>query len=87
MVSINFFYRLIFFFINCSGKGRVVWGVNYKDTHEWGGSDILENNENNIILMSGAEKPEIADKFRQAGWEVKALPGAGHKLLQVVIGE
>nr|XP_049694933.1 inositol polyphosphate 1-phosphatase [Helicoverpa armigera] len=70
-----------------NGKGRVVWGINYKDTHEWGGSDVKENNENNIILMSSAEKPEIADTFREAGWEVKSLPGAGHKLLKVVLGE
>lgn len=68
-----------------NGKGRVLWGVNYEDIQEWGGSDVFE--ENNIILMSAAEKPEISSKFKNAGWEVKALPGAGHKLLKVALGE
>lgn len=64
-----------------------MWGINYKEMHEWGSSYVVENNEKNILLMSSAEKPEIADKFRQAGWEVKSLPGAGHKLLKVALGE
>ncbi|CAB3237073.1 unnamed protein product [Arctia plantaginis] len=68
-----------------NGKGRVVWGVNYGDIHEWGGSNAVE--QNHVMLMSGAEKPEIAAKFKNVGWEVKTVPGAGHKLLKVVLGE
>lgn len=68
-----------------SGKGRVVWGVNYGDVREWGGSHAVE--QKNIVLMSGAEKPEISAKFKNAGWEVKTVPGAGHKLLKVALGK
>ncbi|XP_035439065.2 inositol polyphosphate 1-phosphatase [Spodoptera frugiperda] len=70
-----------------NGKGRVVWGLNYQESRETGGNDIPDTNESNIILISSAEKPEVAEKFKQAGWEVKSAPGAGHKLLKVAIGE
>ncbi|CAD0197444.1 unnamed protein product [Chrysodeixis includens] len=70
-----------------NGKGRVLWGINYKDTKKWGGSSIPKTEANNIVLMSAAEKPEILNKFKNSGWEVKSLPGAGHKLLRVATGE
>ncbi|XP_072939601.1 inositol polyphosphate 1-phosphatase [Epargyreus clarus] len=68
-----------------NGKGRIVWGVHYGETCKWYGGD--ENSGSNIILMSGAEKPEIIQKFKNSGWEVKSVPGAGHKLLKVALGE
>lgn len=69
-----------------SGKGRIVWGVCYKDTRECGGTTVGAGAETNTILMSAAEKPEVAEKIQGLGWEVKSEPGAGYKLLKVALG-
>lgn len=37
--------------------------------------------------MSGAENPEIINKFKSSGWLVKSVPGAGHKLMKVALGK
>ncbi|XP_075971682.1 inositol polyphosphate 1-phosphatase [Anticarsia gemmatalis] len=71
------------FYNNC--KGRIAWGINYGNIQKWSESEMTPGNK--IILMSGAEKPEISAKFMSAGWQVKAVPGAGHKLLKVALGE
>lgn len=69
------------------GKGRIIWGVHYGEIRECGGTETVELTDNNTILMSGAEKPEIIEKVRNAGWDVKSVPGAGHKLMKVALGE
>ncbi|CAG9559973.1 unnamed protein product [Danaus chrysippus] len=68
-----------------NGKGRIIWGLNYADKCKWSHENNV--NTNKVILMSSAEKPEIVEKFKSLGWEVKSVPGAGHKLLKVAIGE
>lgn len=69
-----------------SGKGRIVWGVCYKDTREYGTTEVGTETDSNTILMSAAEKPEVTEKIQSLGWEVKSVPGAGHKMLKVALG-
>lgn len=69
----------------CSGKGRIFWGVNYNGTQKFRICET-ENDGNKTILMSAAENPALADKFKANGWQVKSVPGAGHKLMKVAIG-
>ncbi|XP_068631223.1 inositol polyphosphate 1-phosphatase [Battus philenor] len=70
------------------GKGRIIWGVTYQDIQKWCDTSNQEiTSENKVVLISGSEKPDIVNKLMESGWEVKAVPGAGHKLLKVVLGE
>lgn len=88
MTSYEFSFILtILISLVCSGKGRIIWGINYGETHISGGTDVEEVPDNNIILMSGAEKVEIIEKVKSAGWKVKSVPGAGHKLMKVALGK
>ncbi|XP_045765794.1 inositol polyphosphate 1-phosphatase [Maniola jurtina] len=68
-----------------NGKGHIVWGLHYGKFNL--SSEDIQNSEDKVVLMSGAEKPEIMEKFKAAGWVVKSLPGAGHKLMKVALGE
>ncbi|XP_038220279.1 inositol polyphosphate 1-phosphatase [Zerene cesonia] len=68
-----------------NGKGRIVWGVNYEGTQLF--SHDNESNAKKVILMSSAENEEIIEKFKNIGWEVQSVPGAGNKLLKVALGE
>ncbi|XP_059046141.1 inositol polyphosphate 1-phosphatase [Achroia grisella] len=70
-----------------NGKGRIIWGVSYGTTKEWGTTESKSDSESNIVLMSSAENPEIVNKMKKANLEVKSVPGAGHKLLKVALGE
>lgn len=76
-------YKQILFLY--SGNGQIFWGVNYNGTRKFRLCET-ENNENKTILMSAAESPVLADKFKANGWLVKSVPGAGHKLMKVAIG-
>lgn len=75
-------YKQILFL--CSGSGRILWGVNYKGTQKFNICEIETGNK--TILMSAAENPVLADKFKANGWLVKSVPGAGHKLMKVALG-
>lgn len=61
--------------------------MSYGDTKETGGIDDVVTSDKNMVLTSGAESEEIKKKFVDAGWEVTSVPGAGHKLLKVSLGE
>ncbi|CAK1598751.1 unnamed protein product [Parnassius mnemosyne] len=69
------------------GNGRMIWGVNYKGTHNWNGGGYKTKPDNKTVLVSGAEKSDIIQKLKSSGWEVKSVPGAGNKLLKVALGE
>ncbi|XP_049869969.1 inositol polyphosphate 1-phosphatase [Pectinophora gossypiella] len=69
------------------GKGRIIWGVSYGKTRKWSEGDTSKHSIDKTVLISGAENPAIVKKFKACGWEVKSVPGAGHKLLKVAIGE
>ncbi|CAF4812231.1 unnamed protein product [Pieris macdunnoughi] len=68
------------------GSGRVIWGINYGDiklcSHEKSTSSPRK-----IILMSSAENENVINKFQDLGWEIQSVPGAGHKLLKLALGE
>ncbi|XP_045494397.1 inositol polyphosphate 1-phosphatase [Colias croceus] len=68
-----------------NGEGRIVWGVKYGDTQL--SSHESTSNDNKVILMSSAENEEVIEKFKNIGWEVQSMSGAGHKLLKVALGE
>ncbi|XP_026321984.1 inositol polyphosphate 1-phosphatase [Hyposmocoma kahamanoa] len=68
-----------------NGSGRILWGVNYNGTQKFNICEIETGNK--TILMSAAENPVLADKFKANGWLVKSVPGAGHKLMKVALGE
>ncbi|KAG6450901.1 hypothetical protein O3G_MSEX006829 [Manduca sexta] len=69
------------------GKGRIVWGISYNGIHKWGGDAMETTADNKIVLMSSAEKSEIIGKVKSSGFVSQSVPGAGHKLLKVVLGE
>ncbi|XP_045447137.1 inositol polyphosphate 1-phosphatase [Melitaea cinxia] len=69
-----------------NGKGRVIWGYSFGNIRIWSKNEDFASDEK-IILMSGAENPEIINKFKSSGWLVKSVPGAGHKLMKVALGE
>ncbi|XP_022119917.2 inositol polyphosphate 1-phosphatase [Pieris rapae] len=68
-----------------NGTGRVIWGINYGDiklcSHE------KSTSSRKIILMSSAENENVISKFKDLGWEIQSVPGAGHKLLKIALGE
>ncbi|CAH2071339.1 unnamed protein product, partial [Iphiclides podalirius] len=68
-------------------KGRVVWGVSYDGVSKWSHDNKEVGSGENVVLISGAEKPDIVEKLKNSGWEVTSVPGAGHKLLKVALGE
>lgn len=68
------------------GKGRILWGVSYGDTKETGGFE-LEVTPSQTLLLSSAESSDLKEKFEGAGWDVSSVPGAGHKLMKVALGE
>ncbi|XP_026755389.2 inositol polyphosphate 1-phosphatase [Galleria mellonella] len=70
-----------------NGKGRIIWGVNYASTKEWGTTETKSVAHSNIVLMSSAENLDVVNKLKKADLEVKSVPGAGHKLLKVALGE
>ncbi|KAM3967361.1 inositol polyphosphate 1-phosphatase [Aphomia sociella] len=70
-----------------NGGGRIIWGVSYGNTKKWGTTETQSNSQSNVVLMSGAESPNIINKIKSTGMEVKSVPGAGHKLLKVALGE
>ncbi|XP_047528695.1 inositol polyphosphate 1-phosphatase [Vanessa atalanta] len=69
-----------------NGKGRIIWGFNYGNVREWSKNEHDASDEK-VILMSGAEKSDVIEKFKALGWLVKSVPGAGHKLMKVALGE
>ncbi|KPI91355.1 Inositol polyphosphate 1-phosphatase [Papilio xuthus] len=69
------------------GKGRIIWGVNYEGVKKCYVGDREVDFGHNTILISGAEKPDIVEKIKNSGFEVISVPGAGHKLLKVALGE
>lgn len=75
------------FIFSGESLGRIVWGLCYADVHKWSISDVNTYTKSNIFLMSAAEKPEVIAKIKDLGWEVQSLPGAGHKLMKVVLGK
>uniref|UniRef100_S4PGK4 Inositol polyphosphate 1-phosphatase n=1 Tax=Pararge aegeria TaxID=116150 RepID=S4PGK4_9NEOP len=68
-----------------NGTGRIIWGVHYGNFNLI--SEDIKDSQDKVVLMSGAEKPEIIEKFKAAGCMVKSVPGAGHKLMKVALGE
>ncbi|KPJ19471.1 Inositol polyphosphate 1-phosphatase [Papilio machaon] len=69
------------------GKGRIIWGVNYEGVKKCYVGDKEVVSGHNTILISGAEKPDIVEKIKNSGFEVISVPGAGHKLLKIALGE
>ncbi|XP_050343473.1 inositol polyphosphate 1-phosphatase [Nymphalis io] len=69
-----------------NGKGRIIWGFNFGNVREWSKNEHVAFDEK-IILMSEAEKTDIVENFKTSGWHVKSVPGAGHKLMKVALGE
>ncbi|CAH2105717.1 unnamed protein product [Euphydryas editha] len=69
-----------------NGKGRIIWGFNFGNINKWSENKDFTSDDK-IILMSGAEKQEIINRFKTSGWLVKSVPGAGHKLMKVALGE
>lgn len=78
----NEYYKILFLY---SGKGRIFWGVSSNGIQKYRVCET-EQDGNKTILMSAAENPALADKFKANGWVVKSVPGAGHKLMKVAIG-
>ncbi|KAI8424453.1 hypothetical protein MSG28_002938 [Choristoneura fumiferana] len=50
-----------------------------------GGCEIPKTQNDNTILVSGAEDPELVESYKSNGWEVKPARGCGHKLLKVAL--
>ncbi|CAK1546052.1 unnamed protein product [Leptosia nina] len=67
-------------------KVKIVWGVNYGD-QKYYSSNIGNDQGKKVILMSSSENPAVINEFRNLGWEIDSVPGAGHKLLKVASGE
>lgn len=63
-----------------------MWGVNGSASKKWGGTDTDVELGPKRVLMSSSEKDDIVEKFQNYGWHVKSVPGAGHKLLKVALG-
>lgn len=74
----------LFYHVFLSGQGRIVWGLHHNNFNLSSGG--IKNLQEKVVLMSGAEKPEIIEKFKASGWVVKSIPGAGHKLMKVALG-
>lgn len=60
--------------------------MSYSDYRGVGGCEIPKAHNNNTVLVSGAEDPELVESFKSSGWEVKPARGCGHKLLKVALG-
>ncbi|CAH0729323.1 unnamed protein product, partial [Brenthis ino] len=69
-----------------NGKGRIIWGICHDNVSVFSENDQMTS-EDKMVLMSGSEKLEIINKFKSSGWLVKYVPGAGHKLMKVALGE
>ncbi|XP_063619266.1 inositol polyphosphate 1-phosphatase [Cydia splendana] len=70
-----------------NGNGRILWGASYSDYGRMGGCETPSSHNDNTVLVSSAESPELVERFRSSGWEVKPAKGCGHKLLKVALGE
>lgn len=66
-----------------------MWGLCHSqgDIRKWGTSDTKIYPMNKTILMSAIENPDIGHEVTQRGWEIKNLPGAGNKLMNVALGK
>ncbi|XP_050664471.1 inositol polyphosphate 1-phosphatase isoform X1 [Leptidea sinapis] len=69
-----------------SGKGRIIWGVSYGDIQKCS-VDVVSYDDNKIILTSSFEHEDTLKKFRDEGWQIQSVPGAGNKMIKVALGE